>query len=551
MKDLVSKIRAEKTRTREKNAGKDTSRKTPFLKKPIVGVFLAVFLWAITLTALGMTHFFKHGLNMITLLPLCAQGVLLLVSLFATGIFLQITRPTILKNNGTLLLLMIISLISIITGEALIYVMDKIDMFPPEILHFILPIALAPILATILVDSVAGIGIGAWTGLALVMQSHYDQTAGSFNMTSALPLFLTAMTVTLVATQGSRHVKKRSTVFRIAATAALAQATCVLTITLLNWQSAHTILVLHQLSACIVSCLISALAVLAILPILQVPFHITTDIELFELSDLGHPLLQRLALEAPGTYHHSLIVANLAQAAADKIGANSIKARVCSYFHDIGKLTKPNFFAENIQLQPNPHDDLEPSMSTLVIKSHVKEGMSLALLHKLPTPITNVIREHHGTSLLQYFHHKAKEQLEFELDNKDQALANGNSKLEESSFRYPGPKPSTKESAIICLADAIEAASRSMEKPTPTNIEGLIYDITYTRHKDGQLDACDLSLVELAKVKQSFVFSLTNMLHGRIPYPKDEDRDKQQPKTSQGEQTGNRQADTIPDTPTG
>ena len=552
MKDLVSKVRTKKTRTREKNVGKETSRKMPFLKRPIVGVFLAVLLWTVTLATLGMGQIFKHGFSMTTLLPLCGQGVLLLVCLFATGIFLQITRPAVLKNNAILLLLSLISLISVIAGEALLYATDKIGVLPPEILQFILPMALAPILATILVDSVVGIGIGTWTSLALVMLTRYDQcSAGASSISSALPLFLAGLTVTVVAAQGSMHVKKRSKIFRIAAATALAQATCVLAITLLDWQSASTVLVLHQLTICIVSSFFSAIVVLIIMPLFQATFHITTDIELFELSDLGHPLLQRLAIEAPGTYHHSLIVANLAQAAADEIGANSLLARVCAYFHDIGKLTKPNFFTENIQLQSNPHDDLAPSMSTLVITSHVKEGLSLALLHKLPTPVTRVIQEHHGTSLLQYFHHKAREQLEFELEHKQKSQANGNAKLDESSFRYPGPKPSSKESAIICLADAIEAASRSMEKPTPTNIEGLIYDITNTRLKDGQLDSCDLSLMELARIKRSFIFTLTNMLHARIPYPKDEDRDKQQTKTSQGEQTGNRQTDSTSDAPAG
>jgi hypothetical protein len=265
--------------------------------------------------------------------------------------------------------------------------------------------------------------------------------------------------------------------------------------------------------------------VMLLIPMMEPVFGITTDVSLLELSDMGHPLLQRLAMEAPGTYHHSLIVANLAQAAATEIGANPLLARVSSYFHDIGKLTKPEFFAENIRIRENPHDDLPPSMSTLIITSHVKEGVSLAMLHKLPETVIRVIREHHGTGLISYFHHKAKKQLEFELEKGEET--GGQTPINDSDFRYQGPKPSTPESVIVCLADAVEAASRTMQKVTPASIEGLVDDIITYRFEDNQLSDADLRLSDLTKIKRSFVFSLTNMLHGRVPYPTDEDRDKQ------------------------
>ncbi|HAS83835.1 MAG TPA: hypothetical protein DCS43_14470, partial [Verrucomicrobia bacterium] len=214
------------------------------------------------------------------------------------------------------------------------------------------------------------------------------------------------------------------------------------------------------------------------------------------------------------------VVANIAQAAAEAIGANSLEARVASYFHDIGKLTKPNFFAENIHLQENPHDNLAPSMSTLIITSHVKEGLSLAMLHKLPEPVRRSIREHHGTSMLQYFHHKAMIQLELEM-----GMAGNPSRFDDHNFRYPGPRPSTRVSAIVCLADSVEAASRSLEKPTPGHIENLVNDIVCKRLNDGQLDDCELSLMDLSKIRKAFIFTMTTMLHGRIAYPKDEPTD--------------------------
>ena len=547
MKRLVSKERAKKTKTREKKAGKVSKARRPLRENPLIALFLAVVLWGATVFTLGSGDILTARPNAATILPLAGRAIFLLVSLFIAGVFLQITRPRILRQNTTILLLALISLLSTVAAKGILYFAQRTTLIPLEIAQFLLPLAFAPLLATILIDSVVGIAVGTWTALALAMMTASTvDVALPENVPAALPLFLTGLIATVIAAHAARHVRTRAKVARIGLIIAFSQISCVLGMTALNWRTSNTMLVVHQAVACLAGGVISALVVLLILPLIETVFHITTDITLLELSDLGHPLLQRLAIEAPGTYHHSLVVASLAQAAADEIGANSLLARVASYFHDVGKLTKPNFFAENIQMQTNPHDDLAPSMSTLVITAHVKEGLSLGLLHKLPEPITRVIREHHGTSLLYYFHHKAKEQLEFELAQQNGSTPNGGGKVDEGAFRYPGPRPSSRESAIICLADAVEAASRSMEKPMPANIEGLISDIINARLKDGQLDSCDLSLIELARIKRSFIFTLTNMLHGRVPYPKDEDRDKQQAKPPQGEQTENKQADTTP-----
>jgi len=280
-----------------------------------------------------------------------------------------------------------------------------------------------------------------------------------------------------------------------------------------------------QAGACFASAFFSAFMVMLLIPVFEYLFKITTNITLLELSDMGHPVLQRLAIEAPGTYNHSLMVANLAQASTTEVGGNALLARVCAYYHDIGKLTKPEFFSENTQYRDNPHDDLAPSMSTLVIISHVKEGVGLARRHRLPQAIINGIEQHHGTGLITYFYHRATKLYEEELESG--AKVNGR-KVNEEDFRYPGPKPQTKEMGILLLADATEATSRSMEKPTPNRIESMVHEIVDTRLKDGQLDECDLTFSELTTIKRSLVFTLTNMLHGRISYPKNEDNDKQQ-----------------------
>jgi putative nucleotidyltransferase with HDIG domain len=272
--------------------------------------------------------------------------------------------------------------------------------------------------------------------------------------------------------------------------------------------------------------IVTAVLVSGALPVLEHIFQITTDVSWLELSDLNHPLLRRMTMEAPGTYHHSLVVANLAEAAAEKIGANATMCRVCAYFHDVGKLVKPQYFTENMSFDRNPHDDLAPSMSALIIIAHVKEGVDLALKNKLNQHIIDIIQQHHGTSLVYYFYQRARQQQE-------DARAGGKimnireediPEVDEESFRYPGPKPQTKESAIVSLADIVESASRSLEKPTPQKIEQLVNELIEERIADGQLDECDLTLGELRVIAARFRFTLMTMLHTRIAYPKGESK---------------------------
>src|SRR5216117_3218100 len=258
------------------------------------------------------------------------------------------------------------------------------------------------------------------------------------------------------------------------------------------------------------------------LPMLENLFRITTDISWLEASDLNHPLLRRMTIEAPGTYHHSLVVANLAEAAAEAVDANATLCRVCSYFHDVGKLVKPEYFTENMSLERNPHDDLAPSMSALIIIAHVKEGVDLALKHRLNQRIIDIIQQHHGTSLVRYFYQRALQQHEdARAGGKIMKLREDDiPEVREESFRYSGPKPQTKESAIVSLADTVESASRSLEKPTPAKIEQLVNDIIDQRISDHQLDECDLTLRDVRVIAERFRFTLMMMLHSRIAYPK-------------------------------
>ena len=246
--------------------------------------------------------------------------------------------------------------------------------------------------------------------------------------------------------------------------------------------------------------------VMVSLRIFETIFGEITNFTLLELSDSSQPLLKRMVLEAPGTYHHSLIVSNLAEAAADAIGANALLTRVGAYYHDIGKMVKPEYFTENQMVMGNKHDDLEPSMSRLVILNHVKEGVELAKQYKINQRIIDFIPEHHGTSLIHYFYQKA--------------LTEGEAQdIGEQDYRYPGPKPKSKETAIVMLADCVEGATRAMEEHTPQKIEDVVRKVINNKFIDAQLDACNLSLRDIDAIASTFVRVLSAMHHSRVKYP--------------------------------
>ncbi|MFM8291767.1 MAG: HD family phosphohydrolase, partial [Planctomycetia bacterium] len=246
-----------------------------------------------------------------------------------------------------------------------------------------------------------------------------------------------------------------------------------------------------------------------LLPFIEKWFGVLTDLSLLEVGDVAHPLLQELVRRAPGTYNHSINVASLGEAAAEAIGARGLLVRVGAYFHDVGKMLKPSYFVEN-QGQENRHESLVPAMSTLIIVAHVKEGVELARQYGLPQPIIDLIAEHHGTTLVEYFYRLATERSQNAPHGED---------VDEQTYRYPGPKPSTRESAVLMLTDAVESASRTLTEPTPARIASLVHDLAMKRLLDGQFDECGLTLEELGVIEQSLVKSLTAVYHGRVKYP--------------------------------
>ncbi|RLS51648.1 MAG: HDIG domain-containing protein [Planctomycetota bacterium] len=256
--------------------------------------------------------------------------------------------------------------------------------------------------------------------------------------------------------------------------------------------------------------LLAGFLMTGLLPFIERSFGVLTDLSLLEVGDVAHPLLQELVRRAPGTYNHSINVASIGEAAAEAIGARGLLVRVGAYFHDIGKMLKPVYFVENQGQQGSRHESLVPAMSTLIIVAHVKEGAELARQYNLPTPIVDLIAEHHGTTLVEYFYRRATERQQANPDGGD---------VDEHTYRYPGPKPSTRESAVLMLSDAVESASRALTEPTPARIQGLVHDLAMKRLLDGQFDECGLTLEELEIIEQSLVKSLTAVYHGRVKYP--------------------------------
>lgn len=256
-----------------------------------------------------------------------------------------------------------------------------------------------------------------------------------------------------------------------------------------------------------ISTSISVTAVVSLLlPVLEYAFNVTTDISLLELLDLNQPLMKSLMINAPGTYHHSVIVGNLAESAAEAVGVNPLLTRVSAYYHDIGKIKMPDYFVENSSGMVSKHEKLTPHMSAMIITSHVKEGVELVRHQKLPQSIIDIIEQHHGTSLMTYFWQKAKD------------LAAGNHPSEED-YKYPGPKPQTRVAALVMMADAVEAASRVLTDPTPARITALVDRIINHIFLEGQLDECELTLKDISEIKTHFSYILTGILHKRVDYP--------------------------------
>ncbi|MDO3379550.1 HDIG domain-containing protein [Geoalkalibacter halelectricus] len=304
-----------------------------------------------------------------------------------------------------------------------------------------------------------------------------------------------------------RQCKTRATLYRAGLWVSFANVGLVLALHFLAGRGLEMQL-LHKLAFAFGGGILCAVIVTGTIPLVESLFKYTTDIKLLELANMNAPVLRELMVQAPGTYHHSIIVGNLVEAAAEDINANPLLARVAAYYHDIGKIKKPLYFIENTGNAANRHDKLAPSMSALILMAHVKDGVELARESKLGQPLVDIIRQHHGTSLIKFFYDKAK--------SKEDP---GVQQVDERDYRYPGPRPQTREAALIMLADAVEAASRTLTEPTPARIQGMVQKIINNIFIDGQLDECELTLKDMHNIAKSFNRILSGIFHHRVDYP--------------------------------
>ncbi|KAA3636789.1 MAG: HDIG domain-containing protein [Calditrichaeota bacterium] len=430
----------------------------------------------------------------ISFVPLLSRILLIFASFLTLYLFMFYFRRQIFASNPKLIAMFLVFAIQLF----LIYLAELANA-QFELSQYIYPVALLPIMITILFD--VEVGILSTVVLAFLLGILHRFDFGIAFMT---------MTVGTVGAFTSRRVRKRSEFFRIMYS--LVITFVVYTLLMENIKITPNEEYLLDVTYGIVNGIVVSILVIAILPVIESLFGFTTDITLLELSDLNHPLLKRLSLEAPGTYHHSILVGTLSEAAAKAIGGNSLLARVGAYFHDIGKIEIPEYFVENQLGLKSKHEELTPSMSSIILSSHVKKGRLLGEEADIPDDVLNFIEEHHGTMIQSYFYNKAIEQ--------------GMDKKSASKFRYPGPKPQKRETGIAMLADAVEAASRTLDDPKPARIDNLIQRIINDRFESGELDECPLTLKDLAKIKEAFSQILIGTFHQRISYPKMEDKSR-------------------------
>ncbi|MCC6502330.1 MAG: HDIG domain-containing protein [Deltaproteobacteria bacterium] len=368
-------------------------------------------------------------------------------------------------------------------------VMRELAPGPTSVYRFIVPVAVGPMLIRLLLN----------TETALVFAAVTSIVAGYF--TGGVEMAAYSFTGGMVAAAGVKHCTHRSIVIKAGIMLALANVAALLCITAIKGGSVD----LFSLAMTgVVNGVLTAVLAIGIAPVLESIFQYTTDIRLLELSRMDHQLLKELAIKAPGTYHHSLIIGTLAEAAAESISANPLLARVGAYYHDIGKMKMPQYFVENSS--EDRHGKLTASMSALVITSHVKEGVEMAKKHRLGSAIADIIGQHHGTALVSFFYQKARNE-------------GADSEVIEGNFRYGGPKPQTKEAGIVMLADAIEAASKTLSEHTPDRIQWLTQKIVNKIFSDGQLDDCELTLKDLHAITRSFNKVFEGMHHQRVDYP--------------------------------
>ena len=398
-------------------------------------------------------------------------------------IYMKNENNKILNNTKLVFLILLLNLLSLIIAR--VFTLVSV---------FLIPIACTPILMTVFLGSKISIIINSFNLLFIGIIIGFEPQ-----------IILVAIVANIISSLTLKKVNQRNDILYSTAYLAVSSAIIVLSSGILLSNNIKRILI--DVALATGGAFISGILAMGLLPFLESSFNLVTNMKLLELSNPDNLLLKRLLMEAPGTYHHSIMVANLAEVAAEEVGANPMLVRVGAYYHDIGKIKRPFFFGENQLGGVNPHDKISPALSTTIIISHVKDGLELAKEYDVPTIVTDMIAQHHGTTLVKYFYYTLKNNSE----NPDL--------IKEDDFRYPGPKPQTKEAAIIMMADSVEAAVRSIQEPTLDKIEAMVNNIIKDKLNSNQLNECDLTFKDLEVIKACFLKVLKGIYHHRIEYP--------------------------------
>ncbi len=455
-------------------------------------------------TARVLSGYLQAGSSWNSIQGILGSVLFLVLPLVLMSRYVALLQRAQRREQHLFSLMVLVTAIALVVDRGFLWlfdhVVDSLNAEPyanPAFYRFMIPVAAGAILMTLL----AGLRVGmAYT---LFHVPLFGTLVGW-----DVPLLVFCVISNLAAVFCVTGYRRRTALIKAGLALGAVNAAAVLALRGLPGQAAPAADLIVQMSCGFGGGVLVAVLASFLLPLLESMFNILTDVRLLELSNLNNPLLRRLAVEAPGSYNHSVVVGTLAEAAAEAIGANALFCRVAAYYHDVGKMLKPSYFIENQREGDNRHDRLSPHMSALVITSHVKEGFELAKSYGLPQEVLDIIPQHHGTRKINYFYQKALRSGPEPADD-----------IQESDFRYPGPKPQTREAAIFMLSDSIEAAARTLEDPSPARFKGLIRTIVSDIVLDDQLNQSDLTFSDLEKAEEAFLRTLSSIYHHRIDYP--------------------------------
>lgn len=464
-------------RDAQKNVEKETIKKGQIIVsegEPITEKQLGI------LTELG---YLDEDLGKGNLLTYIMLGIFVFVVLFLQYLYLYNEEREHFDNTKMIIMVAVINIISLVLARGMVLISPSL-----------IPLACAPILITLLIGHRASMVLGASNILLIGVIVGFSPQ-----------IIVLALVNALVGATAIKKLQQRNDILYSTLYVAIICGVISICVGFLLTNNVKEIL--SSTGFAVLGALISGILAVGLLPFFETSFDVVTNVKLLELSNPNHPLMKRLLMEAPGTYHHSMMVANLAEVAAEQVGGNAVVARIGAYYHDIGKIKRPYFFGENQMRRENPHDKITPNLSTLIITSHTKDGVDLAMEYNIPKVIQDIIEQHHGTTLVKYFYYTLK-------NSSDRP-----EEIKEEDFRYPGPTPSSKEAGIIMLADSVEAAVRSISDPTKGKIEEMVNNIIKDKLYSDQLVNCDLTFRDIEIIRKSFLKVINGIYHQRIEYP--------------------------------